>query len=65
MAQANLGDLPGARTAFAREARLLKSGSSNYEQPGPDEAWHDWLICRLLQAEAKQVLESKAAKEIP
>ena len=60
MALAHLDDPEGARAALTRSARLLKSESPRFEQPGLDVSWHDWLICRLLYAEAKQVVESKA-----
>ncbi len=62
MAQAQLGDLQGAREALAIGANILKANSPKFERPGDSGNWHDWLMCCFLHAEAKQVLKSKTPK---
>jgi hypothetical protein len=63
MALAQLHDAKEAKAAFTRGAQLLKSESPRFEQPSPDGNWHDWLICRLLQEEAKSVVAEDKIRE--
>jgi tetratricopeptide (TPR) repeat protein len=63
MALARVNETDMAKQHLARARQILQVESTRFEQPGSDEAWHDWLICRFLLAEAQQVLDSQGASK--
>jgi tetratricopeptide (TPR) repeat protein len=56
MALARLNETEAARSVLAETTKLFDQEWRRFERPGDNAAWHDWLICRTLLAEANEVV---------
>jgi serine/threonine protein kinase/tetratricopeptide (TPR) repeat protein len=57
MAQYGLKQFDEARASFAKGEKIFEKGRDSLNAGGLGDGWHEWIIARLLIAEAKKILE--------
>jgi len=63
MALAQKGEVGAAKTAIARAEQAMPSSFSEFDRAFAWGAWHDWLICQFLHAEAKETISRQSSEE--
>ncbi|MFL5244191.1 MAG: protein kinase domain-containing protein [Gemmataceae bacterium] len=63
MALAHLHEAGQAKSALARAEQAMPTAFSEFDRAFTYGAWHDWLICQFLHAEAKEAISTQLQGE--
>jgi hypothetical protein len=63
MSLAGLNEIGAAKAALARADQAMPTPFSEFDRAFAWGIWHDWIICRFLQEEAKKVVSGNKTTE--